>query len=121
MKIGISSTGTGMDSMLDARFGRCSCFAVVDTGSGSAEYIDNTARTASGGAGTAAAQAMIDAEVDAVVTGNMGPNAFNVMANSDIKVYRCGNVSLQTALDLFKDAKLQEITQAGPAHAGMRR
>lgn len=121
MKIGISSTGNSMSSMLDARFGRCSYFVIYDTETSQSEYIDNSARTASGGAGIAAAQEMINHDVEVVITGNMGPNAFNVMANSDVKVYRCGNVSIETAIQLFKEAKLQMIDQAGPAHAGMAR
>lgn len=121
MKIGISSTGNGMDSMLDARFGRCSCFVIVDTDTNESRYIDNAARTASGGAGISAAQEMINNDVEAVITGNMGPNAFNVMNNTDIKVYRCGTVPIKTAVQLFKDAKLQQIVESGPAHAGMPR
>ena len=31
MKIGISSTGNTMSSLLDARFGRCAYFVVYDT------------------------------------------------------------------------------------------
>lgn len=119
MKIGISSTGNSMSSMLDARFGRCSYFVIYDTDTNQSTYIDNSARTASGGAGIAAAQEMVNNDVEVVITGNMGPNAFNVMANSDIKVYRCGNVAINNALQLFKEAKLQMISQAGPAHAGM--
>ncbi len=121
MKIGISSTGSNMTSTLDPRFGRCSFFVIHDMQTGSNEFIDNAAKSASGGAGTAAAQEMINQDVDAVITGNMGPNAFNVFSNSDIRVYRCGNTTIENAIQLFAESKLELINEAGPAHAGMGR
>ena len=90
MKIGISSTGKDMSSLLDARFGRCSYFVIHDMQTNTNIFIDNSAKTASGGAGTAAAQEMIDQDVEVVITGNMGPNAFNVFKNSEIRVFQIG-------------------------------
>ena len=119
MKIGISSTGTMMSSTLDPRFGRCAYFAVHDTQTGQDSFVENAARMASGGAGIAAGQQMIDSNVEAVITGNMGPNAFRVMKNAGITVYRCAEVSIETALQMYEDKKLDVIDMAGPAHAGM--
>ena len=121
MKIGISSSGSDSSSRLDMRFGRCSFFAIHDTDTETTEFIENPAQAASGGAGIAAAQEMINRDVEAVITGNMGPNAFNVFANSDIKVYRCATVPIDNAIQLFLESRLEQITQAGPAHAGMKR
>ena len=121
MKLGISSSGEHTNSNVDMRFGRCSFFAIYDTDTNTAQFIQNPAQSASGGAGIAAAQAMIDNDVEAVITGNVGPNAFNVFANSDIKVYRCASVPVDNAVRLFLESKLEEINQAGPAHAGMGR
>ena len=121
MIIGISSTGNNMKSALDMRFGRCSFFAIYDTNIKEAKFIENTAASASGGAGTAAAQAMIDNDVEVIITGNMGPNAYGVFSGSDIKVYRCTSVPLENAVQLFLDSKLEQISKAGPAHAGMNR
>ena len=77
-------------------------------------------RRLSGGAGIAAAQEMINKDVEVLITGNVGPNAYNVFANSDIKVYRSASVPIENAAALFLESKLQQITQAGPAHAGMK-
>lgn len=121
MKIGISSTGNDINSALDIRFGRCSYFAIYDTDTNSAQFIQNPAQSASGGAGTAAAQEMINNDVEAIITGNMGPNAFGVFKGSDIKVYKSASVPIGNAVQLLLDSKLEEISQAGPAHAGMGR
>ncbi len=121
MIIGISSTGNSMQSALDMRFGRCSFFAIYDTDTKTAKFVENAAVSASGGAGTAASQVMIDNDAEIIITGNMGPNAYGVFSGSDIKVYRCASISLENAIQLFLDSKLEPISNAGPAHAGMNR
>lgn len=118
MKIGISSTGRDASSLADPRFGRCGVFAIYDTGDNSYRFIDNKAQSAGGGAGIAAAQQLIDEDAEVILTGNMGPNAYNVTVNAGIKVYRIGNVTLEKAVQLFKEAKLEAISEAGPAHFG---
>lgn len=82
--------------------------------------MDNKAQSAGGGAGIAAAQQLIDEDVEVILTGNMGPNAYNVIVNAGIKIYRTGNVEVGKAVQLFKDAKLEAISEAGSAHLGMR-
>lgn len=119
MKIAISSMGKDLNSMLDVRFGRCNYFVIYDTEKNTANAVENKGQMSGGGAGIAAAQQIIDENVDVVITGNMGPNAYNLFKNSDIKVYQCESVKVETAVDLFKEGKLCELSQAGPSHAGM--
>ena len=78
MKIAISATGTGMDDAVDPRFGRCSFFQIIDTDTGEVEAVANENAAAGGGAGIKSAQMMVDRGVSAVLTGNCGPNAFDV-------------------------------------------
>jgi predicted Fe-Mo cluster-binding NifX family protein len=119
MKIAVSSMGEDLNSMLDVRFGRCNYFAIYDTEGGMVKALENRGQMSGGGAGIAAAQQIIDADVEVVITGNVGPNAFNLLRDSDIKVYRCESIKVDTAMQLFREGKLDELTQAGPAHAGM--
>ena len=119
MKIGISSSGQSLTSLVDPRFGRCGIFAIYDTADNSCRFIENKAQNAGGGAGIAAAQQMIDEDVEVILTGNMGPNAYNVIVGADIKLYRAGNVQLEKAIQLYKEAKLEPIAEAGSAHFGM--
>lgn len=120
MKIGISSTGRELNSLLDTRFGRCIYLIIYDTVNNSVKVIENQGQASGGGAGIAAAQQMIDEDVDAVITGNAGPNAYNLLKNSGIRVYRCGSIKVELAIQLFKEGKLEEIVEAGPSHGGMR-
>ena len=120
MKIGISSTGANESAMTDPRFGRCDAFAIYDTQSKTFKFVDNDAKNSSGGAGIAAAQQLLNVEVEVVLTGNLGPNAYKVLAEAEIKAYRVGAMTLQEATEAFQQGKLDSISQAGQAHAGQR-
>ena len=121
MKIGISSTNSNATAVVDPRFGRCEAFAIIDTETNAIRFLDNAAKTASGGAGIAAAQQLLDEGVEAVCTGNLGPNAYRVLSEAGIKAYRVSEMPLMDVAKLLKDGKLDEISQAGQAHAGMNR
>lgn len=119
MKIAVSCLGKTMDDKLDQRFGRCSYFVIYDSDKGSSYTLENKGQSSGGGAGIAAAQQIIDEEVEVVITGNMGPNAYNLMKSSEIKVFHCENASCMEAIKSYEDKKLEEISSAGPSHMGM--
>ncbi len=119
MKIAFSSTGKDMASALDPRFGRCAYFVFYDKETGDIEAVSNDGVSASGGAGIAAAQQIINNNVDVMITGAVGPNAFNGLKASGIKVYQCGQTDLNNALHLLSSNKLELIDAAGRSHAGM--
>lgn len=119
MKIAISSAGKGMESMLDSRFGRCNYFVLYDAASGLIKAVENRGQTSGGGAGIAAAQQIIDEGVEALITGSLGPNAYNLIKTAGIKVYRCENTEVKKAIELLNENKLEELNEAGPSHAGL--
>jgi predicted Fe-Mo cluster-binding NifX family protein len=121
MKIALSITGKDLDSQVDPRFGRCDWFAIVDTDSLSCETIQNPAQASPQGAGIQAAQAVVDKNVEAVITGNIGPNAFQVLSVAGIRAFDAAGLPVRQAVEMFKQDKLAEISNAGPAHAGYRR
>ncbi|GAG38747.1 unnamed protein product, partial [marine sediment metagenome] len=51
MKIAISSTGQNLDASVDARFGRCQYFIIIEPGMMEFEAIPNPSITATHGAG----------------------------------------------------------------------
>lgn len=121
MKIAFSATEKNIDNLLDMRFGRCKVFQIYDSESKEFRVVDNKGQSASGGAGIAAAQQLLDEKVDVVVTGNIGPNAFEIIEKAKIKIYKCGNVDIKSALEKFDKGELEEITLAAPLHNGMSR
>lgn len=119
MKIAISATGRDMESLLDMRFGRCDFFQIHDSESGEVKVVENKGQLSDGGAGIAASQQLVDENVNVIITGNLGPNAFKIIEKTEIKTYKCGSISIKSALEKFKNNELEEITTAGPAHNGM--
>lgn len=119
MKIAVSATGKENNSLIDMRFGRCEYFQIHDFENGEIKIIENEAKEASGGAGIAAAQLIIDEGVDVVITGNLGPNAYRVLKSGEIKTYKVTNIPIEAGLRAYKEGQLTEINVAGRAHQGM--
>lgn len=119
MRIAISSQGDSFDSPMDQRFGRAGWFILVDPESMNFEALDNGASTAGGGAGISTAQSLIDRGIDTVITGNVGPNAMNVLKAAGIVIYRGKAVSAKENMALFKKDALEKIIDTVPAHSGM--
>lgn len=121
MKICISSTGENLDTMVDPRFGRAQFFIIFDTEKKDFKAVKNSGATYGHGAGIAAAQLAVSLKVKAVITGNVGPNAFMALKSTGIKVYPgVFDKSVKEAIDLLKNDKLnqaQEPTNRG--HFGM--
>jgi len=74
MKIAITSTGKTLDSQVDPRFGRAAYFVIIDNETMDFSVIENESVAAAGGAGISSAKVVIDTGVEAVLTGNCGPN-----------------------------------------------
>jgi predicted Fe-Mo cluster-binding NifX family protein len=85
LKIAISSTGRDLGSEMDAHFGRCPYFILVDPDTMHFEALDNTGLTASTGSGIAAAQLVASLGAGLVLTGVCGPNASNALSAAGIK------------------------------------
>ncbi|KPJ49691.1 MAG: dinitrogenase iron-molybdenum cofactor biosynthesis protein [candidate division Zixibacteria bacterium DG_27] len=121
MKIAITSQGDQLSSEVDPRFGRCLYFLIVDSETDSFEAVQNPAVGAGGGAGIQASQLVLDKGVEAVVTGNVGPNAFRTLQGAGIKVYGGASGTIEESLKSFKEGKLQDLSNASvPGHFGMR-
>jgi predicted Fe-Mo cluster-binding NifX family protein len=119
MKVCISTTGDTMAAPLDPRFGRAQRYIIMDTETKAFECIENPAAMAGGGAGTRASRLVIDKGVQAVLTGNIGPNAFAVLQAAGIAVYTGLSGSVQDAVDGFEGGSLQPVAApTAQAHAG---
>lgn len=119
MKIAISSKGKSGNDLLDARFGRCEYFQICDTKDNSFKVIENKGQSSNGGAGIAAANQIIDENVDIIITGNLGPNAFELINKAEIKAYKCESISIEAALNKYNNNELEEIKIPGMSHSGM--
>jgi predicted Fe-Mo cluster-binding NifX family protein len=121
MKIVISSTGEDLNAQVDPRFGRCQYFLIIDIETMKYESISNESSTSSGGAGIQAAQIVARTGAKVVLTGNMGPNAFQVLSAAEIKVFTGANGTIKDVIEKYKKGELKEIEFANvERHFGMK-
>lgn len=119
MKVCITSTGSDRKSPTDFRFGRCKYFAVYDDNTEEFEFIMNPGVEAQQGAGITSAQKVIDMGLNAVITGNIGPNAIRLLDGANIKVYGIQDGDVEEVLKTYRDKDLTEITTPVASHFGM--
>ena len=120
MRIAFSANSPDLDADIDPRFGRCQYLILVDPDTMNFEAINNSGGMGSGGAGIATAQLIAGKEVEAVLTGNCGPNAYQVLSAAGIKVVTGVSGKIKDAIQSYKSGKLQASTQPNVAgHFGM--
>lgn len=109
MKIAISSNGQRLESDVDPRFGRCKYFLAVDSDTKEFEAFPNESAEVMGGAGIRAAQFVADLDVKAVLSGNIGPNAFDVLNAAGIEILTCVEGTVNDAIEDYKEGKLKRV------------
>jgi len=84
------------------------------------EAMANEAIAAPGGAGIQAAQTVVNKGVDVLVSGNVGPNAFQVLSAAGVKIATGAYGTVQEAVEMYKAGRLSEAgISTVAAHAGM--
>ncbi|MCI0511593.1 NifB/NifX family molybdenum-iron cluster-binding protein [candidate division KSB1 bacterium] len=119
MKIAITAANTDLQSPIDPRFGRALYFILVDPQTLTFETLENSGVAAAHGAGIQAAQLLSSHGVTTLITGQVGPNAFQTLTAAGIQIFQTLSGTVAQAIEAFKAGQLPAITQAGPAHAGM--
>ena len=113
MKIAVTAQGKEISSEIDLRFGRAKWLIVIDTETGDFQAHDNLVNlNAVQGAGIQTGQNIANLGVDAVITGNVGPNAFKTLNATNVKIFLSETQTVQDAVDSFKAGKLEEVKQA---------
>jgi len=92
MKIAVSTFKGGLEDSICPMFGRCPTFTFLEVDEKEkkilkTEVMPNPGGMAGGGAGIAAAQAVINSGARKVITGNCGPNAIAVLMQAGAEVY----------------------------------
>lgn len=119
MKIAVTSGGDHLEAPLSPVFGRSPAYIFVDTETMQYEAVSNPASGAAGGAGIQAAQFIVERNVKAVITGNVGPNAYGVLSSADIPTYLSKAGTVKQAVEAFKKGELTKVSDANvPGHFG---
>ncbi len=115
MKIAIPADNSDMNATVCQSFGRTPYFLIYDTDTDEAEFMSNAAASSSGGAGVKAAQAVVDAKVESILTPRCGQNAADILISAGISIYKTEGESLKENIEAFKKGALAPLNEI---HAG---
>jgi len=102
MKICVTAQADNLDSQVDPRFGRGLYFIFVETDTLEFEVVKNPNIDTMGGAGIQSGQFVAERSVKAVLTGNVGPNAFKTLQAAGIDVITGVNGTIKEVIEKYK-------------------
>ena len=111
IKIVVSAKENNLESEVSDVFGRSPYFVIVEIEGKEikrTEIIENKNTEQMSGAGISTAQLMAENNVNAVITGNIGPRASDILKQFNIEVY-FGNGAIKEVLQKFVDGKLEKM------------
>jgi len=113
MKVAVTSKGVTLDAEVDLRFGRAEQFIVFDTETEKYQVVSNSQNlNAAKGAGIQAAETLSRLDVECLISGHCGPNAYRTLNAAGIRIYTgaSGKVS-----DMLKALEAGDLQPAGAA------
>lgn len=115
MKIFITSRGNSPESRVDPRFGRAEFYVIYDTETGEMTAGENPHKQGNMAVGISFAQIALEAGVEAAISGNFGPNAFEVLKAAGIRMYRAkDDQTVMEAVNSLLKGELEEFKEATP-------
>ena len=122
MKIAVSAGSGGLDATVDPRFGRCPYFVIVDSKTMHYDVVPNDSGNMAHGAGIQAAQAVVGHGVQVILTGNIGPNAYQALSAAGIEIVTGVTGSVREAITSYGNGRLKETNSPSVGgHFGIRR
>ena len=119
MRLVVSSSGSDLAAPLSTIFGRCPTYLFVDTDTLQFEAVENTMGSAQHGAGISAAEFVVRRGAQAVITGNIGPNAYGVLRAVGVPVYVLAGGTVTEAIEAYKAGTLEPMGSAtAGSHSG---
>lgn len=112
MKLALSAATADDHSKIEPRFGRCSYFVIHDTETGELKNVENPGAASGSGAGIETAGFIANLGVDAVITGNVGPNAYTTLEAAGVAIFAGVSGSTQDAIEAYKQGKLTSAQAA---------
>jgi len=112
MKICITSQGDNLDSQVDPRFGRCQYFIIADTENSDFEVVQNSNISGMGGVGIQSAQFIAEKQAKVVLTGNVGPNAFQGLQAAGIEIITGVSGSIKEVIEKYNKGELKTTKEA---------
>jgi len=108
MRICVTAVSDSLEAQADPRFGRCPYFVIVESETMEFEAVPNIASGSMSGAGIQAAQMIASKEIKVLITGNVGPNAFQALSAAGIRVVIGASGKVREVIEKFKSGELKE-------------
>ena len=120
MMICLTAAGADWDAASQPNFGRAPYFLFIDADAETIDAVKNV--PGAHGAGVQAAQTVASRGATAVVTGSVGPNAFQGLSAAGIEVFVGATGTVRQAFDAYRAGELQRAgAPTGQRHGGGRR
>jgi predicted Fe-Mo cluster-binding NifX family protein len=120
--IAVTSEGPALGDRVDPRFGRAAGFVIVNLATGQSSYVDNGgSQVMSQGAGIQAAENVARAGAGVVLSGFVGPKAFQALAAAGIRVVQnVENMTVAQAVERYRKGEfaVAEAPNGGPGARG---
>ena len=113
MWIAITSKGTKLNDEVDTCFGRCRYFILYELETGNFKTRKNLYAISLKRAGIQAAKKVAKEGVEVVLTGHVGPKAFETLSSAGIKVYTDVSAKITDAVLQFVGGTLN--SSSGPS------
>ncbi len=111
-----TNSGADLDAPCSPIFGRSPTFVFVDTETLEFKAVPNPAVGAMGGAGVQAAQFVLQQGAEAVISNNLGPNAFRVIQAAGVPMYQTSGTTVRDAVAAFNAGELTVLASPGASH-----
>ncbi|RDV81711.1 NifB/NifX family molybdenum-iron cluster-binding protein [Ammonifex thiophilus] len=112
MKIAVSAKGDTPEALVEPNFGESSHFLIYDTESGSYRAVPNRMREEPE-AGIRTVEMLKEEGVEAIVTGNLGPNALQAIAAAGMECRIGAGGTVKDAVEAYLRGELSPGTYAG--------
>lgn len=103
-----------IDSNVCISFGRTPFFMFYDTDKKEAEFFDNAAISAQGGAGILASQVIVDKKASCLLTMRCGQNAEEVLSGGNVKIYKTIYPTAIENIEAFQKDELNFLSEIHP-------
>ena len=107
-KIAVTTDNPDLEARVDPRFGRAAGFIIVDPDTMSFDYVDNGAsQVMAKGAGIQAAEILAATGAGVLLTGFVGPKAFQALSAAGIAIgQNLENLKVREAVQRFQDGEV---------------
>lgn len=111
MSICIVSLGRTLNSLISPRFGRAPYFIILNKEGKLEEVLSNQeGMGAMRGAGIAAGQKIVSKGIKILITGNVGPNSFDVLTQAGVKIFLAPfDLTVEEAFLMWSEGKLNQL------------